>query len=527
MPHPPLTRHAWRAALALAASLSTACGDPKPPPTPDPPQVTLTVPEGNFAGTGLKLVVTVSGCDTVTRLVINDRDTPLKTFPYSGGTVTLDLLTADIPFASLGVAASMALNAEATCDDDRKNRSQPQPAYFFPVAREVADPQGGQLFAHPLVVEGSGTTAAFIGCGKPGTGLPTLSRMTANGEVRTLVMPTSCTPETVITPRNPATGKRWVWTPGVTAFALDSNFTITARTNPTVKVSALTVMDNGDALVVDSNIIRRLTHESGDSVGNSREVWAFEPPQIGPLLAPPHVRVSDGRVLHATQILTTAADRADILVEEVDPNSGTLITRRLMRNVFTSGADVPVPAGAFSEDGSTLYLGFPLAGDQGQVVACVTTATGCTGGSARWTSPVLAAPIRKLVPYGGNTRVAAVGAQRVWLLDDASGLIRNKDKVSFDANGALHVLHVLRPRPSSTELFFLTAPARRLGEDPKLPQEIFAVDQGSNGDARELFRYQVPVSMGAAVDDDGRLWLRSGGKLVQALTTSEYRRFRP
>lgn len=57
-----------------------------------------------------------------------------------------------------------------------------------------------------------------------------------------------------------------------------------------------------------------------------------------------------------------------------------------------------------------------------------------------------------------------------------------------------------------------------------MPVELFGVDQSTVGEGREVFRYQVSGSMGAAVDDEGRLWLRTGQKLLQALPTSEYRR---
>jgi hypothetical protein len=528
MPHPFPKRQALRAALLLASGLSASCGDPKRPSIPDPPQVTLTVPEGNVVDKVLKVVVTVSGCEKVSKLSLNDRDTPLKTFPYTEGTVTLELTPADIPFPTVGMAANLSLNAEAVCDDDRKNRSQPQAATWFPVAQVKTDPQNGAPFNYPLAIEGSGSNAAFISCGQPTNGVPTLYRLSANGEVRAQQMPTTCTPETVITAPSPQ-GNRWVWTPGVTAFSLDSGFNITARSNPNVLVSALTVMDNGDAVVMDRNILRRLSQSDSDSLGVAREVWNYEPPQIGPLIAPPWVRSGSPSVLmHATLITTSNASRADLIINEVDPATGAFITRRTLRNILGTGNTFPVPAGAFSDDGNTLYLAFPVGTDQGQVVACVTTGDGCTGSTARWTSPVLGAEIERLVPYAGGSRVAAVGAQRTWLLDDTNqGSIRNKDNASVDANGALTVLHVLPGRVGTNDLFLLAGPARRQGDAPTLPMEIIALDQAPSGQARELYRYQVPVSMGAALDFDGRVWLRTGGKLAQALPTSQYRAFRP
>lgn len=43
----------------------------------------------------------------------------------------------------------------------------------------------------------------------------------------------------------------------------------------------------------------------------------------------------------------------------------------------------------------------------------------------------------------------------------------------------------------------------------------------------ELFRYEVSSSLSCSVDDSGRLWMRVGNNLVQALQLSEYRAVKP
>jgi len=533
MPHPPLTRHAWRAVLALAASLVVACGgDPKPPPTPDPPQVALTVPESNVAGTSLKVIVNVTGCDTVSTLNLLDRNTFLKTFTYGGKDTTLELQAADIPYKTVGLSASLALVAEAVCADGRTNKSQPQPAVFFPVTRVLDDPQRGQVFNFPLVVEGTGNNVAFIGCSGPTVGVHTLHRQPVTGTAQTVQMPTFCTAETVITP--PASdGTRWVWTPGASAFAVDSSFQITSRSPPDLAIGTLTVMDGGDALIRSPGGVRisRLSRRASSPGGIGAEAWSYVTVLVGSPLAPPKVR--GGRVLVASHY-PLLDGRAQIVVEEVDAGDsnpatgGTRLNQYVIRDLRSDSSSPAVPAGAFSGDGSLLYLGFyPVATDRSQVVACAADANDCAGDNSRWSSVPLEGPLKQLVPYANGSRIAAIGTQRVWLLSSADGTIRTKDSASVDANGALHVLHAIPARPPSTDIFFLSGPARPEGGAATVPLEIFGVDQTSSGEGREVFRYQVPVSMGAAVDGESRLWLRTGQKLLQALPISQYRSARP
>jgi hypothetical protein len=346
-------------------------------------------------------------------------------------------------------------------------------------------------------------------------------------------MPTLCTPNTVISA--PASdGTRWVWTPGSSAFAVDSSFQITSRSHPDLAIGTLTVMDNGDALIRNQSAGRiiRLSRRAPSPGGVGTEIWVFEyqTGKVGYPLAP--LKVRNGRVLVASQY-PSGDGRAQIIVEELDAGDsnpatgGTLLTQHIIRDVLSTSVEPPVPAAAFSADGSVLYLGFyPVATDRSQVVACAADADGCEGTNSRWSSIQLVGPVRALIPYANDSRLAAVGTQRVWPLATADGVVRGKDNTSVDANGALNVLYMLPSRPPSTDVFFLNGPAR-IGQSASLPVEIVGMDQSSSGEGREVFRYQVAVSMGAAVDGDGRLWLRTGGKFHQALPISQYRSARP
>ena len=534
MSHPPLSRHAWRAALAVAASLTAACGDPKPPSIPDPPQVALTVPKTTVAGTGLKVIVNVSGCDTVASLSLHDRDTLLKGFPYSQGDVTLELLPSDIPYPTAGMAAYLSLNAQAECKDGRKGKSQPQPATFLPVARVVpALANGEQVVTDAFVVDGSGTSATFIGCGVLSTGISTLYKVDATGkELKTAEMPFACTAETLITASNGSSGKRWLWTPNVGALAVDSNLNITGRTASDLRPTMLSVLPDGDALVVNRiHEVRRLSHMPEATTQTVATVkWLYK--SIEGLLTPP-LALDNGTVKIASMGPGPTALLTSVIVNDLDandrPNGENQIFSRRQYTLRTFSRSEPLPLGVFNADGSQLYLGIQLAGNQSHVMACVanpaTAPEECEGNNNLWTSPALPASLAHVYFHPESSRVLAASAQRVWFLDiNGKGAIRNKESRSIDANGALVVQRVLKGR--SSELFFLNAP-QPSGGLATLPAEIVGVDQSPSGEARELFRYQVVGSLGAGVDAEGRVWMRDGAELVQMLSTSDYRRLRP
>ncbi|WP_163864830.1 hypothetical protein [Myxococcus eversor] len=536
MLHPSVTRRAWRTALVLVSGLATACGNDPPPPTPDPPQVNLTVPEGNLAGTALPLIVNVSGCEKVATLNLYDRTTFLKAFPYASGATTVELAAADIPYANplVGIAASLSLTAEVVCDDGRKNTSLPQPATFFPVARAVDDPQGLQVYSTPLAIDGTGSQMTFLSCAKTTTGgLETMYRHnSAGGGATVLQSPTVCNASTVITPRNPTSRKRWVWTPGYGAFALADDFKVSSRTPIDVAVNDLSVMPNGDAIIrTRTGIIQRVSHATTDGLGIGVTRWAYKRDisvndPIGQLLV-----TGTGKVLVASHI-AYSGNRADVVVEELDAETnaanGTRISEVVVKEILNANAATPLPVGSFSPDGSILYLGFALPENKSQVIACISNLPGCNGGASRWATDVLTGQVTQISTYANGNRVAAATTQRVWLLDNATGVIRNRENRSVDANGALHVKYLLPAPAPSTDLFFLNGPEAQ-GQTVTLPVELVGVDQtaGSVAEGRELFRYQVPVSMGAAFDDTNRLWMRTGLKLLQLQPSSQYRSARP
>ncbi|RKG83860.1 hypothetical protein [Corallococcus terminator] len=509
------SRAAFLASLAISA-LSACGGDPKPPPVPDPPVVTLSIPEPNTAATLLKIRLLVSGCDSVAQTEIYDREVFLKTVAYTSGSMDFELAANEIKYTS-GLSAKLALHAKVTCADGRSNVSQPQAATFLPVTKVVkdADPNG-QVVTDFFVAEGNGTGVNFIGCGNPTTGIGTLFSVDATGALQKSVeMNLPCSASTVYTDVHSGTDKRWVWTPGVGAVAVKRDFTLSGRTRATYVLSNLSVMDSGDALITDKDHnVSRLSH----TATNGTPQWNF--PSLWPLIAPPIQRGSDVLVAYVKQSDVSTSGVLQIVVARVDANgSGTLeivSERAIMEYLGTFSSP---PRASFSPDGTILYLGFPFGNNQSRIQACRVDVAGCEGAALKWTSPTLPVPLQFLLPYAAGTRVAAIGLQRVWFLNADTGAIVNKDGKSVDASGTLQVVQVQLGRATSPEFYLLNGPGAG-----SLPQEIVAVDSGEKG---ELFRYEVSSSLACSVDNDNRLWMRTGNSLVQTLPLADYRKVRP
>ncbi|MFL5350482.1 MAG: hypothetical protein ACJ8AT_37400 [Hyalangium sp.] len=507
-------------------ALSCGGGSSKPPPK-DPPQATLNVPKPNTAGQKLTVQVSATGCDQIQSLSIYDRDTFLKSVPYSGpGIVPVDLAANEIKYTN-GIAAQLSLKARVVCTDGRQNDSQPQPATFFPAAEVVEAPSGGQLVPDNFVTEGTLPYIYFIGCGNAEGGIPKLFKVDKNGrsQVDPVNMPFLCTSGTVITPKNPVSGKRWVWTPGAGAMAIDSNLKITAQVD--IPLDLLAVGQDGDAVISDlgsggsPSQVARISHVDGSIK------WSYPP--RGFVINTPLPRVDD--VMVAT-ITTDSAPtgKANIVVSRVDygrqnPATGGIeLGNYIMKTVASNGV-LPnsAPPNAFSPDGNQLYLSFTGVGNITQIFACSTQAAGCSGTSQRWaTPPTLNAPLAAMVPYAAGTKLAAIAVQKVWFLDASTGAVLNKGGEPLIPEGGLVVLQVQSGAPPYAQAFyFLTGPAPRENLPAPQPLEIVATDDPAKG---ELYRYQINAgSLSAAMDDSGTLWLRVGGDLVRPLSPPEYR----
>ncbi|RKG71865.1 hypothetical protein D7W79_30335 [Corallococcus exercitus] len=516
VPSRPFAQRAFLATLTFCASVFAACGDPKPPPTPDPPVVTLTVPQPNTAAPSLTVRVIVAGCDSVAQVDIYDRDTFLKTVPYTSGSMDFELASNEIKYTR-GLAVNLSLNARATCSDGRTNVSQPQAATFLPVTKVIKDPDpNGQVVTDFFIAEGSGTNVAFIGCGNPTTGSGTLFRVDSAGVVRNSVeMGIPCTGNTVITSINPTSKKRWVWTPGAGAVAVDADFKITGRTSPTYFLVSLSVMANGDALVRDRYTVSRLKHTNAGGTFQ----WTYKGAVLGPI-SPPQEKGQQVLVPYVAQLEFSQVPQ--VIVAYIDANGTSQEMQPVQeKKIFAYNGELDEPpVTAFSADGSTLYVAFLFGNNQSRVQACSTDLEGCEGSALKWVSVTLPVPLNFLMPFSAGSRLAAIGTQRVWFLDASNGLVTNKGGTSVDASGQLRIMQVQLGQPTSPEFYLLNGP----NVTGAMPQEIVAVDSAEKG---ELFRYEVSSSLSCSVDDSGRLWMRVGNNLVQALPLSDYRAVKP
>ncbi|WP_223633590.1 hypothetical protein [Corallococcus sp. EGB] len=512
-PSRPFAPRAFLATLNFCASMLAACGGEKPAPIPDPPTVTLTVPQPNTAAPSLTVRIIVSGCDAVSRVDIYDRDTFLKSVAYTSGSMDFELEKNEIKY-DRGLAVGLSLNARATCADGRANVSQPQAATFLPVAKVIKDPDpNGQVVTDFFIAEGSGTNVSFLGCGNPTTGSGTLYRVDSAGVVRNSVsMGIPCTTDTVITAVNKVSKKRWVWTPGIGAIAVDDNFVITGRTATTYAPERFSVMDDGDALVINGINVSRLNHTSTNGAFQWTHQSSWRPvgpaQQKGAQVVFPMARVPNEASPSLLELVVVTLD-ANTTGDKVPLVQEKAITQ------YQGDTSSPPPI-ALSADGRTIFLALAFANNQSRVQACSAEVAGCEGSALKWMSTTFPVPTNFLLPFYAGTRLAVIGTQRVWFLDTANGLVTNKGGTSVDASGQLRILQAQLGQPTSPEFYLLAGS----GQGGALPVEIVAVDTAENG---ELFRYEVSSSLSCSVDDSGRLWMRVGNNLVQALTLPEYR----
>jgi len=521
MPTPSPTRALPRPALLLSL-LAVAC-DPTPPPTPpELPQVGIIMEELSTVGTSLKLAIAVSGCAQVQSLELLDDNTLLKQVTYTTNPTPVELAMNEVRYTQ-GIAARLSLTARVTCTDGRTNVSQAQLATFFPVAESIS-PLGtnDQVVPNYFVADGSGAGVTFIGCVREsnGAGLYKVTKNPADKETR-VTMEIPCTERTVITDRKPAgTGWRWVWTPDVGLFSIDSQF----RPGPVIRlaVDRLTVTPEGDALVYDEMQGRlwRISRTATTSVA----MWSTLTTNtiIGEM-----VFAGNGTTAVVPLGFGFSEDSTggEIRVGTLNYDTGQWTRVSYVDTLSNITPVVPAPPVTFNASGTQLFIAVQT-GTSANVKACVVNATveGCDGPNLKWrTANPLQGAVVALVPYANGSRVATVAANHTWFLDATTGQVVNKGGQSLSPTGALAPRQVLVGAASVFYLFNSAVP--QPGQLLPAPVEIVATDLAERG---ELFRYVIPgSSLSGATDDAGTLWLRMDRKLVRPLPAEQYRQVRP
>jgi hypothetical protein len=523
---------------------------PPPAPTP-PPSVFLNIGESTIIGSQIEGNVSVSGCNAVTQVQILEGDTFLADAKYQTSPMNFVLPASlfNARWGTLGFAASLTLRAKVICDDGRSNTSQPRGISFLPVEKTapLAMPQS-------FVAEGGigGTPVTFIGCAglvDNGLNINALARFGTDGDLKASNTELSpCTDSLVISPRNLATGTRWVMQPGqFAALVRMSDFKIVkrvglgsvsvsgiARTIPLLggtdmKALRLGVGKDGSAVLFSDDVIKPFICYITPVENDSSSDWCTEFPET---------MNSDPLVDSASGVVWTSSWQ----FRSGNPATGnTVLLKYQLRSVpggatagdLLSGAPIIkgqqfglintpiVPEATFSANGSLLYLPFLSEANNiisTTILACPTQVAGCMGAVS--ISKTVPGVIDNIIPFAGG--VAALGRYQILFLTDR-GVVRNLSEQPL--------------RPSGNSIFKSAQPG--LGSDfyafagpnngSVFPSEIVATDKPESG---ELWRVSYGTGENAlasfsfAVDEAGRAWMRMGTHQVKPLSNTEYRTFR-
>ncbi|MGQ0503858.1 MAG: hypothetical protein ACT4TC_00910 [Myxococcaceae bacterium] len=475
------------------------------------PQVTLTVQETVIVAPTLPFEVKVTGCDAVTNVEISDRGKSLRGFPITG---ISELLPAEISFKS-GLSAELQLSAKITCEDGRTGESAVVPVRFFPVEESL--PAAG--LPDSFYAESEGPTVTFVGCAggvlerRARTGLRVGAMTSA---------PFPCSNAAIISEPNSTSGKRWLLEPGVGAYAFDSNFRISAiRTG---RLHAIAVGPDGDAVLWDSFTVTEAIVRVRASDGAL--VWPVGTQPDAFLTGNPIIFNNEVYVPIWISPLAATQPTGTVALEILNYNTGVPRRRNDLMVISYPFLDPPpVPATAFNSAGTSFYVPAFETGTS-TVFACTPTTAPCVG-TAQWTRN-LGGTVKLVVPYAGDTRLAAVTPTGTYFLDAMTGQILSPQVAP--PGGGMTSRSVLPGRgfASSTQ-----HPEASCGATPC--EDIYLFNGPATGGALEViafdsptrgpvFRLQIPNgTVTGAVDDGGELWLRVGDKRVRPMSLSQYR----
>jgi hypothetical protein len=521
----------WAPAAALA--LAACGGKPPPPPPPNPPSVSITTPSASIVDVQLPFSVSVSGCNTVSSLSVYDGTNFLIQVTYAANPTSGALQANQIHYTS-GIAAHLSLNAQVTCDDGRSATSQPVGVTFLPVAQVVSNANGNPVVPDLFYAEGSGAQVTFVGCSGLPNGNTTIVRVDANGNVVAYNqnMPFHCSDSAFFTDKGP-NGMRWMMEPNVGVMAFDSSLNTMGYSLG--QFQYIGIGPDGDAVVwnasgASSQQFGRLSAATGG------EVWTFEPK--GVLTGNPIV-LGTG-VLIPERYIQLQNQSETLLIESVayDASCATATSCPNLCPTPTSTCPITSSSGEndleqvpysflntppaiptwFSSDGSIIYIPYQTALTASTVIACSTTAGGCSQPPNMKWSASFQDVVELALPFStGGSQIAAIAAQSAWFLNSSTGALLNAGGQPILPTGAL-VTSSVEPGLGK-DIYILN------GNGSSLPTEIVGVDDPALG---EVFRYDIPTgTLTAAVDDSGQAWLRFGPKLVKPLALSWYRQVHP
>ncbi|MFN0062531.1 MAG: hypothetical protein ACKVPX_08425 [Myxococcaceae bacterium] len=502
------------------------------------PQVVVLVPDTNVVGTQLGVNVQVSNCSDIQSAGLYHDTRLLQTLTFNGASASVTLSASDIPFATAGLAAELALVARVTCGNGRQGQSAITGATFLPVAQTYSPTNGERIAPLVFYAESSGPSTTFVGCEILEDGTQRLVRRNLSG-VRIAYMNTSqvyCTTATRFGPLQ--NGVRWMVTPQVGALAFNQQLeaTVIARHFDGSSFGTLivppprahfTVASNGDLIiyqvpgvVASARTLYRVRPICIAPTCTDPVVWATTP-QLGSA-SPLVVQLQGDPVIAGGSLLVPGAtddmsnSRLLVLTMELDVSTGQRLNFGVQGSIPKGPGDNPQPPPmTVSADGLRVFLrDLNPPGPFGQT-SLVRAFETLADEVQVWQSDDFAAVIDHVTPFANGTRLAAVAANRTWFLDANTGNVLNPTTPATASGGSLTLYEI--PGPNS-ELYMLSVPNGGVVGTPAT--ELIAVQSAETG---VFLQYKAGAdTTWIAWDDGGQLWLRSGADVARPLTTSQY-----
>ncbi|MFN7133472.1 MAG: hypothetical protein ACK4N5_15435, partial [Myxococcales bacterium] len=383
-------------------ALGAACGDPPPPPPPPPPEVRLLPVAPQVVGPSLSFGVTVSGCSTVARVRVLDRELLLAEVPGAGSTTTVTVEAAKVDFRKRGLAAQLSVLAEAECDDGRSGRSGQSPVTFLPAAERHEGPWPFDDF----FVEPGGKS--LLGCSKD------LVRLdTARAEKARFASGFDCSAgDHVLFGEGGAIA---FVQPGRGASLLDASLRRTAKLDQ-VGLKELLVPQLGPLLTLGFDGVFFL---DGYDRATGARAWTARQSVGRPAARLLHDSV--GRAVFVAVQSSAFTGYSELELQRYDRGSGQYLGKLSLGRIrWDQGPPPAYPLVAFDAAGTTAYLSDH---DQPEAVirACdITGANGCTEGAGlKWQSKRLPGGVTTLVPF--KKGLVALGPSIAWFLNPETG----------------------------------------------------------------------------------------------------------